>query len=161
MTPSPSIYRPENQCGMDANTPRWSEGPTRSHHMEAPEWRPQGRFGRPVGSADPLWAPLGVCFLQVAVLWVLRSLPCVHVFLRRFRRSDGPMDPCEVHVSCSDSSGLASLGLVTCLACMASEVATPPWLRWCDMNHIRYATSFALIFLQPQDLQGQVKLHYS
>jgi hypothetical protein len=25
----------------------------------------------------------------------------------------GPMDPCEVHVSCSDSSGLASLGLVT------------------------------------------------
>jgi hypothetical protein len=39
------------------------------------------------------------------------------------------MDPCEVHVSRSDSSGLASLGLVTCLARMASEVAAPPWLR--------------------------------
>jgi hypothetical protein len=46
------------------------------------------------------------------------------------------MDPCEVHVSRSDSSGLASLALVTwraCvalemawLACMAPEVATIP-----------------------------------
>jgi hypothetical protein len=34
------------------------------------------------------------------------------------------MDPCEVHVSHSDSSGLASLGLVTWHACVASEVAT-------------------------------------
>jgi hypothetical protein len=107
----------------------WSEGPTRSHHVEAPEWAPQGRFGRPVGSTDPLWAPLGVCFLQVAVLWVLGSVPGVHMFLRRFRRSGGPMDPCEVHVSHSDSSGLGFLGLVTCHACVAPEVAAPPWLR--------------------------------
>jgi hypothetical protein len=39
------------------------------------------------------------------------------------------MDPCEVHVSHSDSSGLASLGLVTWLACMASDVAALPLLR--------------------------------
>jgi hypothetical protein len=97
--------------------------------MEAPKWRPQGQFARLVGSTDPLCAPLRVCFFWVAILWVLRSVPGVHVFLRRFRCFDGPMDPCEVHVSRSDSSGLASLGLVTWLACMASEVAAPPWHR--------------------------------
>jgi hypothetical protein len=97
--------------------------------VEAPEWRPQGRFGRPVGSVDPLWAPLEVCFLWVAVLWALRSVPGVHVLFRRFRRSGGPMDPCEFHVSCSDPLGLTSLGLVTCLACIGSEVATLSWLR--------------------------------
>jgi hypothetical protein len=86
--------------------------------VEAHEWRAQGRFGRPVGSADSLWAPLGVCFLWVAVLWALRSVLGVHMFLRQFRHSGGPMDPCEIHVSRSDSSGFASLGLVTCLACI-------------------------------------------
>jgi hypothetical protein len=60
-------------------------------------------------SADPRWASLGVCFLGVVVLRALKSVPSVHVFLRRFRRSGGPMDPCEVHVSSFDSSGLASL----------------------------------------------------
>jgi hypothetical protein len=45
------------------------------------------------------------------------------VFLKRFRRSGGPMDPCEVHVSRSDLSGLASLGLVTWHACVAPKVA--------------------------------------
>jgi hypothetical protein len=62
-------------------------------------------------------------FLEVDVLWALRSVPGVHVLLRPFRRSGGPMDPCEVHVSCSDSLGLAFLGLVTWRACMAPEVA--------------------------------------
>jgi hypothetical protein len=70
-----------------------------------------------------------VCFLGVVVMWALRLVPGVHVLLRRFRPSGGPMDPCEVHVSRSDSSGLASLGLVTWLACMALEVAATPWLR--------------------------------
>jgi hypothetical protein len=41
-------------------------------------------------SADPRWAPLGVCFLGVAVLWDLPSVPGVHVLLRRFRRPGGP-----------------------------------------------------------------------
>jgi hypothetical protein len=59
----------------------------------------------------------------------LRSVPGVHVLLRQVRRSGGPMDPCEVHVSHSDSSGLASLGLVIWLACMTTEVTTTPWLR--------------------------------
>jgi hypothetical protein len=77
-----------------------------------------------LGSTDPKWAKLGVCFLGVAVLWALKSVPGVHVFLRRFRCSGGPMDPCEVHVSHSDSSGLASLGLVTWHACVESKVAT-------------------------------------
>jgi hypothetical protein len=66
-----------------------------------------------------------VCFLRVAVLWALKSVPGVHVFLRRFRRSGGPMDPCTVHVSRSDLSGPASLGLVAWLACVAPKVA---WL---------------------------------
>jgi hypothetical protein len=39
------------------------------------------------------------------------------------------MDPCEVHMEHSDSSGLASFELVTCLACKGSEVAALPWLR--------------------------------
>jgi hypothetical protein len=39
------------------------------------------------------------------------------------------MDPCEVHVSHTDSSGLASLRLVTWRACMAPKVATTSWLR--------------------------------
>jgi hypothetical protein len=66
-----------------------------------------------------------VCFLEVAVVWALKSVPGVHVFMGWFRRFGGPMDPCEVHVSRSDSSGLASLGLVTWHACVALEVA---WL---------------------------------
>jgi hypothetical protein len=84
-------------------------------------------------------ALFGVCFLGVAVLLVLRSVLGVHMLLRRFRQSGGPMDPCEVHVSRSDSSGLASLGMVIWLACMALEVAwfacmepemeATPWLR--------------------------------
>jgi hypothetical protein len=97
--------------------------------VEAPEWGAQGRFGRPVGSANPLWAPLRVCLHLVAVLWALRSVPGVHALLRWFRRSGGSMDPSIVNVSHFDSSGLASLGLVTWLACMACEVAAPPWLR--------------------------------
>jgi hypothetical protein len=40
------------------------------------------------------------------------------------------MDPCEVHMSRSDSSGLASLGLVTCLACIRSKVAALSWLMF-------------------------------
>jgi hypothetical protein len=43
--------------------------------------------------------------------------------LRRFRHSSGPMDTCEVHVSRSDLSGLASFGLVTWHACVAHAVA--------------------------------------
>jgi hypothetical protein len=76
-----------------------------------------------LGSADPMWAPLGVCFLGVAVLWVLKSVLGVHILFRRFRYSGGPMDPCEVHVSRFDSWGLAFLGLVTWHACVAPEVA--------------------------------------
>jgi hypothetical protein len=88
------------------------------------------RSVRPIqGLTDPRWDPLSVCFLEVAVLWVLRSVPGVHVLLRWFRHSSGPMDPYEVLVSRSDSSRLASLGLVTWLACMAPEVAATPWLR--------------------------------
>jgi hypothetical protein len=72
------------------------------------------RSVRPIlGSTDPKWAPLGVCFLRVAILWVLKSVPSVHLFLRWLRHSGGPMDPCEVHVSRSDLSGLASFGLMT------------------------------------------------
>jgi hypothetical protein len=91
--------------------------------VEAQDQPTQGRFGRSLGSTDPRWVPLGVCFLGVAVLWALRSVPGVHVLLRRFRRSGEPMDPCEVHVSHSDLSELASLGLVTWRACVEPEVA--------------------------------------
>jgi hypothetical protein len=61
-------------------------------------------------------------------MWALRSVPSVHVLLRQFRRSVRPMDPCDVHMSCFDSLGLASLGLMTWLACMAPEVVATPWL---------------------------------
>jgi hypothetical protein len=46
----------------------------------------------------PIRAPWGKFILGVAVLWVLKLVLSVHVFLRRFRCSSGPMDPCEVHV---------------------------------------------------------------
>jgi hypothetical protein len=84
------------------------------------------------------------------------------MLLRRFSRSGGLMDPCEVHVSCSNSSGLSSLGLVTWVACMAHEVAATPWLRWHGMNPRRWVCHFfMLIFLQLHNLQGEVELHYS
>jgi hypothetical protein len=81
------------------------------------------------------------------------------------------MDPCEVHVSRSDSSGLASLGLMTLRACVALEVA---WLA-CMAPKVAaipggdvvciikgdFTTSFVLIFLQLHNLLGQVELHYS
>jgi hypothetical protein len=44
----------------------------------------QGRFGQPVGSGDPLWAHVSLCFRMVVVLWVLRSVPGVHLVLRQF-----------------------------------------------------------------------------
>jgi hypothetical protein len=47
------------------------------------------------------------------------------------------MNPCEVHVSHSDSSGLASFGLVTWLACMTPDVAATPWMRGRGINHRR------------------------
>jgi hypothetical protein len=128
--PPPLLFIGLSTSVKRSQTPwEWPLGPMGRHHVEAPEWGAQGRFGRPVGLTNPLWAPLRVCFLWVVNLWAFRSVPGVHVLLRRFRRSGGPMDPCEVHVSCSDSSELASLGLVTWLACMAFEVAAPPWLR--------------------------------
>jgi hypothetical protein len=77
-----------------------------------------------LGSADSK-APLGLCFLGVAILWALKSVPGVHVLLRRFRRFGGPMNLCD-HISRSDSLGLASLGLVTWRACMAPEVVATP-----------------------------------
>jgi hypothetical protein len=58
--------------------------PTRSHHVEGQDEPTQGRFGRPVELADPLWAHLSLCFRVVAVLWVLRSVSGVHLVLRRF-----------------------------------------------------------------------------
>jgi hypothetical protein len=58
--------------------------PTRRHYVEGQDEPTQGRFGRPVGSVDPLWAHLGLCFRVVAVLWVLRSVLGVHPSLRRF-----------------------------------------------------------------------------
>jgi hypothetical protein len=53
-----------------------------------------------------------------------------------------PMDPCEVHVSHSNWSGLASLGLVPCLACIGYEPTALPWLRWRGMNHRRWVCYF-------------------
>jgi hypothetical protein len=67
-------------------------------------WRPG--ISRPnVGSADPRVnpsqvGPLEVCFLGVAILWALRSVPSVHMLLRWFRNFGGPMDPCEVDMAC-------------------------------------------------------------
>ena len=66
-------------------TPReWCLGPIGKHHVEGQDEPSQGRFGRPVGSADPLWAHLSLCFRVVAVLWVLSAVPGVHLVLRRF-----------------------------------------------------------------------------
>ena len=58
--------------------------------MEVQDWAPQGRFGRPVGSVDPLWAPPALCFLLVIDMWALMMVPGVWVILRRFARVVGP-----------------------------------------------------------------------
>jgi hypothetical protein len=71
------------------STARLDKGTTREHHVAADK-RPQGRFGRPVGSADPLWALVAVCFLQAAVRWVLKAVPGAHVDWRQFGRVGGP-----------------------------------------------------------------------
>jgi hypothetical protein len=90
--------------------------------VEAQDQPTQGQFdrsriGRSQVGPTRCVLPRGSCLVG------LKSVPGVHVFLRWFRCSGGPMDPCEVHVSRSDSSGLASLGLVTWRACVAPEVA--------------------------------------
>jgi hypothetical protein len=101
-----------------SETPQgWPLGLMGECHVEAQDQPTQGRFGRPQVGPTRGVLPLG------GFLWVLKSVPGVHMFLRRFRCSGGPMDPCEVHVSRSDSSGLASLGLVTWHVCVAPEVA--------------------------------------
>jgi hypothetical protein len=63
--------------------PRWNEGPTRRHHVEAHEGGHKVGSAD-LGSADPMWTPLKVCFLQVYVLWVLKLVLGVHLILRRF-----------------------------------------------------------------------------
>jgi hypothetical protein len=169
--PSPSIYRPEHQRKMEWNTPGMASR-TNGQAPRGSVGSTDPRSVRPIlGSADPRWAPLRVCFLRVVVLWALKSVTGVHMFLRQFRRSGGPMDPCEVHVSRSNLSGLASLGLVTwhaclapevaCLACMAPEVTAIPWGDMAWIIEGEFPTSVVLIFLQSHNLQGQVELHYS
>jgi hypothetical protein len=126
--PPPLLFIGLSTGAKRSETPQgWLLGP-----IISTMWRP-GTSRPKVGSTDPTVSrppggPTQVCFLGVVVLWALRSVPGVHMLLRRFRFSRGPMDPC-VHVSHSDSSGLASLGLMTWLACMAPEVAATPWLR--------------------------------
>jgi hypothetical protein len=156
------MYRPEHWRQEEWNTPGMASR-TNGQAPHGSAWSADPRSVRPIlRSADPQVAPLRVCFIWAAVSWALRSVPGVHVLLRQLRRSGGPMDPCEVQVSRSDSSGLASFGLVAWLACMAPEVAATSWLRWRGMNHRRWVCHFfMLIFLQSHNLQGQVELHYS
>jgi hypothetical protein len=59
-------------------TLEWTQGPTKKHHVEGQDGPPQGLFSQPVGSADPLWGHLDLCFLVVAVRWVLKAAPGVH-----------------------------------------------------------------------------------
>jgi hypothetical protein len=85
------------------------QGVIRKHHVAAAHWRPQGWFGRSVGSADPLWAPVVVCFHVVAVRWALKLVLGIHRIWRRFGRVCGPWDTCDARVSASDSSGVSPL----------------------------------------------------
>jgi hypothetical protein len=134
--PPPLLFIGQSTSARSETPQGWPQDQWTSATWKPRINRPKVGSANPIGLTDPRWAPLVVCFLRVAVLWALKSVPGVHVFLRRFRRSDGSMDPCEVHVSCSDLSGFASLGLVTwCasvvpevawLACMAPKVATIP-----------------------------------
>jgi hypothetical protein len=50
----------------------------------------QRRFDRPMGSSDPWVGPPALCFLRVAVRWVLKAVPGAHMDLRRFGRVSGP-----------------------------------------------------------------------
>jgi hypothetical protein len=75
---------------VGAGTARMDQGSTRKHHIAATHWRPQGQFGRPVGSVDPLQALVTVCFRVVAVRWVLKSVLGVHGIWRMFGRVCGP-----------------------------------------------------------------------
>jgi hypothetical protein len=89
--PSSLLFIGVGQLREDTpSTPEWVPELIRSHHVEGGYWRPQGRFGRPVGSADPLWAPLPLCFLVVAIRWVLNLVPGVHAVWRQFGHICGP-----------------------------------------------------------------------
>jgi hypothetical protein len=61
------------------STPGVDHEPTRKHHVEGQDEPTQGQFGGPVGSADPLWAHLDLCFCVVVVLRILRSVPGIHL----------------------------------------------------------------------------------
>jgi hypothetical protein len=68
----------------------------------------------------------------------------------------GPFNPCDGHVSSSDSLGCASLGLMTWLACMDSCVVAPHWLKWCGMDRRRWVCHFFMfIFLQSNNLKDK------
>jgi hypothetical protein len=93
--------------------------------LEDTTWK--ARMGQhKVISADPMWAHLGLCFCMVVVLWVLRSVPCVHPSLRQFAC------PWALQSLWHPRVGLwfvrvASLGLVT-MACMHRILGGSPSL---------------------------------
>jgi hypothetical protein len=103
-TPSTSIYRPEHQCQEQWSTPETASRTNKQAPCGGPGSADQRSVRSILGSADPQVAPLGLCFLGVAVLWALRSVPGVHMQFKQFRHSGGPMDPCDAHVETSDLS---------------------------------------------------------
>jgi hypothetical protein len=109
-TPPPNLFIVLGQLWeVGVGTVVLDQGVIRKHHVAAAHWRPQGWFGRSVGSADPLWAPVVVCFHVVAVRWALKLVLGIHRIWRRFGRVCGPWDTCDARVSASDSSGVSPL----------------------------------------------------
>lgn len=119
MSPLPSIYMKSTwspRAPNVSNTPRDALG----SQLEDTRWKARMRVARG-GWADPRIGrspgpTFELCFLLVTDMYVCPKVSsrCMNI-LESVWVPGGPLDPCEVHVSLSDSSTLACLGLVTCL----------------------------------------------
>jgi hypothetical protein len=97
------------------STPEVDQEPTRKHHVEAPEWQPQGQFGRPVGSADPLWAQSGCAFSRCFPVGPCVGAWCPH----EFEAVCLPVDPSILVVSmCRPLSRRGCFPWISDMACM-------------------------------------------
>jgi hypothetical protein len=160
-TPSPSIYTPRYRRESTPNT----AGIHCKTNKEAPRGRPGSTDPRSVqpilGLDRPPVGPLVLCFLVVAIRWVLMAVPGVHGVLRWFG-SWALQSMWRPHVV------LWFVGGVPLLDWWHDLHAWNPWWQplhgWGDVVWTikgEFVTSFMLIFLQSNNLQGQVELHYS
>jgi hypothetical protein len=123
--PPPLLFiGPRTGARAPQTPPESTLGPITEHHVEGGDQPSQGRFGRTHSSADPLWARLPPSFGLLADMWVLG---CILGGCKKWSRfgSRGPFNPCDIHVSSSDSS-MVCFPWIYDLACMRGILGGSP-----------------------------------